>query len=66
MHVDEVLSVLVDGPPHVRLALLVLLAPMLTARAGAGSGLLLGVAVAPRHHGFVGGLAAERKDDFYI
>lgn len=51
MHVDEVLSVLIDGTPHVNLALLVLVAPLLTARAGAGCGLLLGVA---RRHGLVG------------
>lgn len=58
MHVDEVLSVLVDGPPHVSLALLVLVAPLLAAGARAGGGLLLGAVVAPRHHGLVGGFAA--------
>lgn len=57
MHVDEVLSVLIDGTPHVSLALLVLVAPLLAVRAGAGGGLLLGAVVAPRHHGLVGGFA---------
>lgn len=58
VHVDEVLPVLVDWPPHVRLALLVLVAPLLTARAGAGGGLLLGAAVTSRHHGLVRAFAA--------
>lgn len=47
VHVDEMLSVLVDGPPHVSLALLVLVAPLLAARPRAGGGPLLGAAVVP-------------------
>lgn len=59
MHVDEMLSVLVDGTPYVSLAFLVLVAPLLAARTGAGSGLLLGAVVAPCHYGLVGGFAAR-------
>lgn len=61
MHVDEMLSVLIDGTPYVSLAFLVLVAPLLAARAGAGSGLLLGAVVAPRHYGLVGGFAAREQ-----
>lgn len=56
VHVNEMLSVLVDRPPHVRLALLVLVSS-----SGGGRGLLLaGVRVSVRHHGFVRALAVLR------
>lgn len=54
MHVDEVLSVLIDGTPHVRFALLVPVSSVLAAPGGVGGGLLLDGGVNPvRYHGFV-------------
>ena len=53
VHVNEMLSVLVDRSPHVRFALLVLVSS-----GGGDRGLLLaGGRVSVRHHGFVRALA---------
>lgn len=58
VHVDEVLPVLVNGPPHVHLALFVRVSSILTNIAGAGGDLL---GCSTLHHGPVGGFAAGKN-----
>ena len=58
MHVDEMLSVLVDGTPHVLLVLFSGVSAILLAVVGAQGGLVGGSAL---HHGSGDSLAAGRK-----